>query len=206
MEEADMLNYIWLGLMIAGFIVAMLNGRIEAVTKAAIDSAGEAIELGIALLGVLCLWSGLMGIAEKSGIIRYLSRIMRPVFRLLFPGIPKNHPAVAAIIMNLAANFLGMGNAATPLGLKAMNELQKLNSKKDTATDAMCMFLVLNTSAIQLIPATIIAIRTKLGSSAPAEIIGTIWITSLCATISGVIAAKLFKNTVRKQYPGRKKH
>lgn len=201
-----MLNYIWLGLMIAGFIVAMLNGRIEAVTKAAIDSAGEAIELGIALLGVLCLWSGLMGIAEKSGIIRYLSRIMRPVFRLLFPGIPKNHPAVAAIIMNLAANFLGMGNAATPLGLKAMNELQKLNSKKDTATDAMCMFLVLNTSAIQLIPATIIAIRTKLGSSAPAEIIGTIWITSLCATISGVIAAKLFKNTVRKQYPGRKKH
>jgi len=186
-----MLNYIWLGMIVTGFVVGIINGRIEAVTQAAIDSAGKAVELSIALLGIMCMWTGLMNIAEKSGLVLYIAKIVRPVLGFLFPGIPKRHAAMGAIVMNLVANMLGLGNAATPLGLKAMAELQKLNPRKDTATDAMCMFLVLNTSALQLIPATVIAIRSAANSANPAEIIGPVWVTSICATLSGVIAAKL---------------
>lgn len=186
-----MLNYIWLGMLVIGFALGIINGRTEAVTQAAMDSAGTAVQLCIGLLGVMCLWTGLMGIAEKSGLVRYISRKVRPLLGFLFPEIPKGHPATGAVVMNLVANFLGLGNAATPLGLKAMGELQKLNPQKDTATNAMSMFLVMNTSAIQLIPATIIALRAAAGSSHPAEIIGTIWIASICATITGVTAAKL---------------
>jgi len=186
-----MLNYIWLGMIVTGFVVGIINGRIEAVTQAAIDSAGKAVELSIALLGIMCMWTGLMNIAEKSGLVRYIAKIVRPVLGFLFPGIPKRHAAMGAIVMNLVANMLGLGNAATPLGLKAMAELQKLNPRKDTATDAMCMFLVLNTSALQLIPATVIAIRSAANSANPAEIIGPVWVTSICATLGGIIAAKL---------------
>ncbi|MCX7842966.1 MAG: nucleoside recognition protein [Clostridia bacterium] len=186
-----MLNYIWFGMLAIGFAVAIMNGRIEEVTKAAIESSGTAVQLSIGLLGIMCMWSGLMGIAEKSGLVKRLARLVRPLLGFLFPGIPKDHPALGAVVMNLAANFLGMGNAATPLGIKAMGELQKLNSNKDTCTDAMSMFLVLNTSSIQLIPATIIALRSAGGSSNPTEVIVTIWIASVCATITGVTAAKI---------------
>jgi len=186
-----MLNYVWMGMLIIGFIIGMLNGRVEEVTRAAINSAGKAVELGIGLLGIMCLWTGLMNIAEKSGMMQYISKALKPVLKFLFPEIPEKHPAMGAIVMNLAANFLGLGNAATPLGLKAMNELQKLNWHKDTATDSMCMFLVLNTAAIQLIPATVIAIRTKFNSQNPEEIIGTVWIASICATVTGIVAAKV---------------
>jgi spore maturation protein A len=189
-----MLNYIWFGMLVIGFIVGIMNGRIEAVTQAAIDSSKAAIDLSIGLLGVMCLWTGLMGIAEKSGLVRYLARLARPVLRLLFPEIPKGHPALGAIVMNLVANFFGLGNAATPLGLKAMSELQKLNKDKTTATNSMSMFLVLNTAAIQLIPATIIAVRSAAGSKNPAEVIVTIWVASVSATIAGVIAVKLLSS------------
>ncbi|MCX7708866.1 MAG: nucleoside recognition protein [Clostridia bacterium] len=186
-----MLNYIWVGMIILGFVVGVMNGRIEEVTKAAIDSSKTAVELSIGLLGVMCLWTGLMSIAEKSGMIRKISKIVRPVLGFLFPEIPKGHPAMGAIVMNLVANFLGLGNAATPLGIKAMHELQKINPRKETATNAMSMFLVLNTSAIQLIPATIIALRSAEGSNNPTEIIGTIWVASICATIAGITAVKV---------------
>lgn len=187
-----MLNYIWFFLLIVGFVVGILNGRIDEVTQAAITSAGKAIELSIGLLGIMCLWTGLMNIAEKSGLVRILAKIIKPVLKFLYPKIPVKHPAMGAIVMNLTANFLGLGNAATPLGIKAMVEMQKLNPDKETATDEMCMFLVMNTSAIQLIPATIIAVRTKLGSTNPTEIIATIWVASIIATIVGITAAKLF--------------
>jgi spore maturation protein A len=187
-----MLNYIWFGMLVLGFVVAIFNGRIDAVTQAAIDCAGEAVTLGIKLLGVMCLWTGLMGVAEKSGMVRAISRLVKPVLSFLFPEVPRNHPAIGAMVMNLVANFLGLGNAATPLGLKAIGELQKLNFKKDTATNAMCMFLVLNTAAVQLIPTTIIAIRSAEGSPNPAEIIATIWVASSCAAIAGISAAKFF--------------
>ena len=190
-----MLNYIWTGMLVTGFIFGIINGRVSEVTRAAVESAGKAVELAIALLGIMCLWTGLMAIAEKSGGIRIISRLFRPLLRILFPGIPKNHPAMGAIVMNLSANFLGLGNAATPLGLKAMNELQKLNPDKSRATDAMCMFLVLNTAAVQLIPSTVIAIRTDAGSAGPAEIITAVWIASICATFAGIIAVKIFTGT-----------
>lgn len=186
-----MLNYIWMGLLLLGFIIGIFNGRIDEVTKAAMDSAQSAVTVCIGLLGVMCLWTGLMKIAEKSGIVTGIGRLVRPVMMFLFPELPKGHPAQGAIVMNLVANFLGLGNAATPLGIKAMSELQDLNNDKKTATDSMCMFLVLNTAAIQLIPANIIALRTAEGSKKPAEIIVCIWIASVCATIMGVLAAKL---------------
>ncbi len=186
-----MMNYIWMGMLAVGFLLGMLNGRTEEVVKAAVDSAGHAVQLGIGLLGVLCLWSGLMGIAERSGLTDVLARLARPFLGLLFPDIARNGPAMGAILMNLSANFLGLGNAATPLGLKAMAELQKTNKRKERATDSMCMFLVLNTSAFQLIPATVIALRTEAHSADPPEIIVTVWIASICATIAGITAAKL---------------
>ena len=186
-----MLNYLWFGMLVIGFAVGIMNGRIEAVTKAAMDSAQNAVEISIALMGIMCLWTGLMNVAEKSGLIRYIARVLKPILRFIFPDIPYKHPAVGAIMMNLVANFMGLGNAATPLGLKAMSELQKLNTRKDTATNAMCMFLVLNTSVIQLVPATVIAIRSAAGASNPTEVIGPIWVTSLCSTIAGVTAVKI---------------
>ncbi|EPR14294.1 nucleoside recognition domain-containing protein [Ruminiclostridium papyrosolvens] len=193
-----MLNYIWIGLLMIGFAFGIVNGRLDDVTKAAMDSAQTAVTVCIGLLGVMCLWTGLMKIAEKSGLIRIIGRAVRPVLGFLFPEIPKDHPALGAIVMNLVANFLGLGNAATPLGLKAMKELQSINKDKKTATNAMCMFLVLNTAAIQLVPANIIALRTSEGSKKPAEIIICIWIASVCATIMGIIAAKMLSAVWKK--------
>lgn len=186
-----MLNYVWMGLLVIGFAVGIMNGRMEEVTEAIVNSSQNAIQISIGIMGVMCLWSGLMSIAEKSGIVKGIAVLARPVMRFLFPGIPKEHPASGAVVMNLAANFLGLGNAATPLGLKAMSELQKLNRDKSTATNEMSMFLVLNTACIQFIPTTIIAVRAASGSENPAEIIGTIWVATICATITGVIAAKI---------------
>ena len=190
-----MLNYIWMGMLIIGFVVGMLNGRLEQVTQAAFNSAGRAVELSIGLLGMMCLWSGLMHIAEKSGLLKFIARMARPLLRLLFPQIANNDKALGAIVMNLAANFLGLGNAATPLGIRAMSELQKVNRSRDTASDSMCMFLVLNTSAIQLIPTTVIALRSSAGSAVPSEITACIWIASICASITGIVAAGILSKS-----------
>lgn len=179
-------------MLVAGFIIGIINGRVDEITSAALGSAGKAVELSIGLLGIICLWTGLMQIAEKSGIVSAISKLLMPLLRFLFPGVPKNHKAMGAIVMNLSANFLGLGNAATPLGLKAVSELQKLNRSKDTATNEMCMFLVLNTSVIQLIPATVLAVRADAGSANPAEIIVTTWIASLCASVAGIVIVRLF--------------
>lgn len=186
-----MLNYIWMGMLLIGFIIGGLNGRLEAVTQAAFNSSKSAVELSIGLLGILCLWTGLMGVAEKSGLLSKLAYLVSPLIRLLFPQIPKKSPAIGAIVMNMAANFFGLGNAATPLGLKAMKELQNHNAVKDTASDSMIMFLILNASAIQLVPATIIALRSSAGSTNPAEVIVPIWVASACAAATGIIAVKL---------------
>lgn len=194
-----MLDYIWLGMIIIGIAVGILNGRVELVTQAALESAKTAIELCIGLLGIMCLWTGLMGIAEKSGMVRRIARLVKPIMTFLFPGIPRNNPAVGSIVMNLVANFLGLGNAATPLGIKAMGELQKINPNRDTASNSMIMFLVLNTAAIQLIPATIIALRAASGSNNPGEIIVPIWIASICASAVGIIAVKLISSVKSRQ-------
>lgn len=185
-----MLNYIWSGMIIIGIIVAAINGRLEMVTNAVIASSKNAIEMSIELLGIMCMWLGIMKIAEKAGIIEAIARFVKPFTKIVFSSVPQNHPAMGAMVMNIVANLMGLGNAATPLGLKAMGELQKLNKEKDTASDAMCMFLIINTCSIQLIPATLIAIRSATGSTNPTQIIVPVWIASICAALSGIILAK----------------
>lgn len=191
-EELYMFNYIWAGMILFAFVVALFTGRIEQTTQAALDSAGGAVQLAIGLLGIMCLWTGLMKIAEKSGLIHKIARLIRPITNMLFPQISPQSPAMGAMVLNMIANLMGLANAATPLGLKAMNELQKINHKSDTASHAMCMFVVVNTASAQLIPTTVIAIRSSMGSQHPFEIIFPVWICSFCALCVGVIMAKLF--------------
>lgn len=189
-----MINYIWAGMLIIGFVVGAATGNLEAVTKAAIDNAQSAFELSLGLVGVMSLWLGLMRIAEESGIVEKLARALKPVTVRLFPDVPPEHPAMGAMIMNLAANVLGLGDAATPLGLKAMQELQKLDPVKDTATDAMCMFLAINTSSVTLISATTVAVLAAAGSANPTEIIGPTIIATACSTTVGIIPRSSFRN------------
>jgi len=188
-----MLNYIWFGLMMIALIVGAINGRIDAVTKAAFEYANIGVKIAIDLIGIMALWLGIMNIASEAGLIKLLARGIKPISRRLWPEIPPDHPAVGAMILNIAANWLGLSNAATPLGLKAMDELQKINPIKDTASNSMATFLALNTASVTLIPATIIGIRVSLGSKNPAEIIGTTIFASGCATIFAVISTKLLQ-------------
>ncbi len=188
-----MLNYIWIGLMLISLIVGAVTGNLSAVTDAAIEYAGIAVDIALGLIGIMAFWLGIMKIAEKGGIIRLLSRLIRPLARFLFPDIPKDHPAIGSMMMNVVANWLGLSNAATPLGLKAMEELQELNPKKDTATNAQVIFLAINTASITIIPMTIIAIRTELGAANPFEIISTGIFASTVACVTAITAAKLLQ-------------
>lgn len=169
--------------------------KLKAITKAAFDTAKTAVELAIGLIGIMAFWLGLMQIAERSGLIESLVKVVQPVLHYLFPDIPKNHPALGTISLNLTANMLGLGNAATPLGIKAMEELQELNGEKDTATDAMIMFLTMNTASVQLVPpVTLIALMgTGVG-----EILPGIIITTVISLIVGIIAAKWFAKRAKK--------
>ncbi|HYG58946.1 MAG TPA: nucleoside recognition domain-containing protein, partial [Symbiobacteriaceae bacterium] len=169
-----------------GVIVAGFSGKAGAVTDAAFAAGKLAIETIIGLAGLMALWMGLMKIAEKSGLMEGLAFLLRPVVRLLFPTVPSNHPAIGAMLMNISANMLGLGSAATPMGLKAMQELQELNRDKDTASEAMCTFLTLNTSSITLIPGTIIALRATYGSVNPSEIVGATLVASVVAGVVGI--------------------
>ncbi|MCD6205810.1 MAG: nucleoside recognition protein [Candidatus Marinimicrobia bacterium] len=199
------MNYIWIALMVISLVVGALTGNLGAVTSAAVEYAQTAVDISLGLIGIMAFWLGIMKIAEEGGIIRILSRAIRPVARFLFPNIPSDHPAIGTMLMNIIANWLGLGNAATPLGLKAMKELQKLNKSEDTATNAMVVFLALNTASITFIPMTVIAVRAKLGSANPFEIISTAVFASTCATIAAVTAAKLFQRLpgIRKSDPNR---
>ena len=188
-----MLNYIWFGLMAVALVVCIFTGNAAAVTKASVDSAKSAVEISLGLVGIMTLWLGIMRVAEQSGLITMLSHALRPISRLLFPEIPPDHPAIGAMIMNIAANMLGLSNAATPLGIKAMEELQTLNPEKDTATNAMVTFMALNTSGIQFIPATIIGVLAAAGSKAPTAIIPTTLVATLCGAIAAVTTAKILQ-------------
>ena len=182
-----MLNYVWFALIAISFFVGAFTGTIDAVTEAAINSAELAVELSIGLIGIMALWLGMMKIAEESGLINVIAKVVRPITLWLFPDVPPDHPAISSIVLNMSANILGLGNAATPLGLKAMQELQELNENKDTATNAMCTFLAINTSSVQLIlPATVVAL---MGVESSQLFITTILATSF-STIAGLIAVK----------------
>jgi len=167
--------------------------KIKQVLNAVIEYSDIAVKIAIGLIGIMALWLGIMKIGELAGLINLLAKVVKPLTKRLFPDIPPEHPAIGAIIMNISANMLGLGNAATPLGLKAMEELQKLNPKKDTASDSMITFLVINTSGMTLIPATAIAVRAALGSGDPAAIISTTIIGGFAATVAGITSAKILQ-------------
>lgn len=188
-----MLNYIWFGLMAVALIVAAINGTAEGVAKGAIESAKTAVEISIGLVGVMALWLGMMRIAERAGMIAILARGLSPLLRWIFPEVPREHPAMGAMVMNIAANMLGVSNAATPLGIKAMEELQAINPEKETATNAMVMFMALNTASVQLVPATVIGILVAAGSQKPTIIIGTTLAATLIGTTSAILAAKVME-------------
>ena len=188
-----MLNYIWFGLMAVALVVAAFNGTADAVTKGAIDSAKTAVEIALGLIGIMTLWLGIMRIAEASGMVTLLGRALRPVLRWLFPELPPDHPANGAIVVATAANMLGLNNAATPLSIKAMEELQELNPRKDTASNAMVTFMALTTSGVQLIPATMIGVLVAAGSQKPTAIISTSLIANAIGTTAAVIAAKILQ-------------
>jgi spore maturation protein A len=188
-----MLNYIWLGLIILAVVIGGINGKIESVTKSAVDAAGNAVAIAIGLVGIMALWLGIMKIADQSGLMSILARVIAPVLRRLFPEVPRDHPAMGSMLMNIAANMLGLSNAATPLGLKAMEDLEKLNPHPGVATNAMCLFLTINTANLQLIPATMIGVLASAGSKDPTAIIGTTIASTAIALTIGVAAAKLLE-------------
>ncbi len=189
-----MLNYIWFGMMFIAVVVGIFTGNIDAVTQAAIDMSKTAVEIAIGLIGIMALWLGTMKIAEESGLITILSKALRPITIRLFPDVPEDHPAIGSIVLNMAANILGLGNAATPLGLKAMEELQELNPDKETATNAMCTFLAINTSSVQIIlPATVVGL---MGASSSQIFITTIFATSL-STVAAIVSVKMLSKMDR---------
>ena len=221
-----MLNHIWFAMILLAILIAAGNDlydelivsdptgeevesseprnlnedtKLGQVTSAALDGAATAVEIAIGLIGIMALWLGVMKVAQEAGIMNVIAKVVRPITRWLFPKIPEDHPAIGAMIMNIAANMLGLSNAATPLGLKAMEELDKLNPNKGEATDDMCTFLVINTSAITIIPATAIAIRASIGSANPQMIIIPSILAATCATIVGLTTVKLIQAFNRKR-------
>jgi spore maturation protein A len=181
-------------MMAIGVGAGIYNGKIDAVTEAAIDMAKVSVNIAIGLIGIMALWLGIMKIAEDSGLIRIIAKGLRPITIRLFPDVPEDHPAIGSIVLNMSANMLGLGNAATPLGLKAMEELQELNPHKDTATNSMVMFLAINTSSVQVIlPATVVAL---MGASASDIFITTI-LATLLSTIAAIAAVKVLEKMKR---------
>ena len=188
-----MLNFIWIGLVLVSVVLGIFNGTLDAVVMSLTASCATAIKVVIGLAGVMCMWLGIMRLAEKSGLITVFSRLIAPILRFLFPDIPKNHPAMGSMIMNISANMLGTGNAATPLGLRAMEHLQQLNAKKNTATNAMCTFLAINTSSVQILPMSAIAILAANGDPNPTVIVIPALLATTCSTVAGIAAVKFFE-------------
>jgi len=184
------MNIVWLLLIVLAVVTAAFKGTMAAVSDAAFNSANTAVQLAIGLVGGMTLFLGLMRVAQDAGLVQALARAMQPILKYLFPGVPKDHPALGAISMNLGANVLGLGDAATPMGLKAMQELQTINPDKETATDAMSMFLAINSSSVQLIPVMVISMRAAANSANPSEIIIPGIFATICSTAVAVIAAK----------------
>ncbi|GAB2574260.1 spore maturation protein SpmA [Gracilibacillus alcaliphilus] len=187
-----MINIIWALMAIIGIVYAMFNGTMDQVNQELFASAGEAVTLIIGLSSVLIFWLGILRIAEKAGLLSGFAKLARPVVRRLFPEIPPDHPAMGYILANISANLFGLGNAATPMGIKAMEEMKKL-SKSDTASSSMITFLVINTTSITLVPTTVIAIRMEYGSQAPTEIVSSTIIASVITTVAAIIIDRLWR-------------
>jgi spore maturation protein A len=187
-----MVNYIWVGMMLIGIVYAALNGTIDEVNKALFKGAKEAVTLCFGLMSVLVFWLGLMKIAEEAGLLKKLSILFRPLVTRLFPDVPANHPAIGYILSNMMANTFGLGNAATPLGIKAMEQLKELNGGKDHASRSMVTFLAINTSSITIIPTTVIAIRMTHGSASPTDIVFPTLIATFISTIGAILIDRYY--------------
>jgi spore maturation protein SpmA len=189
-----MLNFIWLGLIIGAVAIGAYEGRLEQVSTGAFEMARFAVmDTALPLAGIMALWLGMMRLAERAGLVQVLARLLRPVLTRLFPDVPGDHPAMGSMLMNIAANMLGLSNAATPLGLRAMADLETLNARPGTATNAMCTFLAINTSSVQLIPATAIGILAINHSADPSAIIGPAFLATCCATTTAIVTVKLLE-------------
>ena len=194
------LNYIWIAFFVIAFVVALVKlvftgdfGVFPAMMDSTFTSSKTAFEISLGLTGVLTLWLGIMKIGERGGVVNMLARVLSPVFVRLFPDIPKNHPVMGSIFMNIAANMLNLDNAATPMGLKAMEQLQELNKKKDTATNPMIMFLVLNTSGLTLIPVSIMVYRAQMGAAQPTDVFVPLLLATFFSTLAGIIVTSLWQ-------------
>lgn len=188
-----MLNYIFLALIVLALVIGGFTHTLKEVGDAAVSAAGTAVTLAIGLIGVMALWLGMMRLAERAGLVQSLARGLQPVMRRLFPDVPVEHPAMGAMVLNIAANMLGLANAATPLGLRAMRDLERLNPVPGTATNAMCTFLAINTGSVQLIPITAIAVLAANGSQNPSAIVGTALLATMCSSAAGLVAVKTFE-------------
>ncbi|MGM8365306.1 nucleoside recognition domain-containing protein [Virgibacillus sp. W0181] len=196
-----MVNIIWACMAMIGIIYAMFNGTMEQVNNALFESAGEAVTLSIGLISILVFWLGIMNIAEKAGILKVLTSIFKPIVIRLFPEIPKDHPTLGYILSNITANLFGLGNAATPMGIKAMEQMKQL-SGTDKASRSMITFLALNTSSLTIIPTTVIAIRMQHHSASPTEIVGTTILATICSTIGAICVDRLFYKMNKSKYGG----
>ncbi len=187
-----MVNYIWVGMTIIGLIFAMINGKMKEVNEAIFQSANDAVTLCIGLVSILVFWLGIMRIAQEAGLLDKLSTLFKPIIKRLFPEVPANHPAMGYILSNMMANMFGLGNAATPLGIKAMEELKQLNGGSDKASRSMITFLAINTSSLTIIPTTVIAIRMTSDSASPTEIVGPTLLATLVSTIGAIMIDRYF--------------
>jgi spore maturation protein A len=194
-----MVNFIWAGMIVIGIVTALINGHADAINKAVFEGAKTGVTVAFGLISIMIFWMGMMKVAEEAGLLKQMARLLGPFARWLFPTVPKDHPAFGYILSNMAANIFGLGNAATPMGIKAMQELQKLNPNPNTATPAMCTLLALNTSSITLIPTTIIAIRMNYKSANPAEIVGTTLIATFIATCAAILIDRWYQRKERRR-------
>lgn len=187
-----MLNYIWFGMIALSFVCALATGRMEQLSTAVTEGADKGVQLIISMAGVMCLWSGIMKIAQRGGLTKIIASFLSPVLSRLMPDYPEKGAAIQAVSMNITANILGLGNAATPFGIAAMKEMQKTNNMKTKPNNSMIMFVVINTASVQLIPTTAAALRKAAGSAEPYSILPYVWITSVLALAAGLISAKIF--------------
>jgi len=199
-----MINAIWLFMLVSGVIVAALNGRMDVVTEAVLNGAKQGVVVCLGLLSIMVFWLGLMRIADEAGLVHSLAKLIGPLARFLYPSVPKNHPAMGSIVANMSANMLGLGSAATPLGLKAMRELQELNPDKERASDAMCTLLAINTSGLTIIPATVIGLRMQYNSANPTEIVICTILATFFSTFCAVLLDRFYRARERRR-GGRRK-
>ncbi len=187
-----MLNYIWAFMILISIVLGVFNGRLSEVTLSAFEGANNAISVILSFAGVTAMWSGFMKVAERCDVIKVMTKLIRPLCKIIFPKLKKETTALELVSANMIANMLGLSNAATPFGIKAMQELDRINGYKNTASDSMCMFAIINSASIQIIPSTMIGIRASMGSATPSDIVVPVWIVSILSAFCAILTAKLF--------------